>query len=494
MGWRGSASVANASTTQDLIDRIDALQTEVSQLKAAQHQQVTTSTDLQATVDQLQADAAERSKFVSLDTLSVGYSEERGLLLQSRDGRFLLHAGLLMQFRNETTYVESGKSNDTDIQNGFELRRMKISFDGNAFGQDLTHRFISAFDRHNGNLALEDAWARYHIPSTSLYVRAGQIRDPLDHEQLIYAPYLLASERSLTDSLFAGGEGIVQGVTLGFDNNGPIRTEGGITDGLRSVNTNYEDFPNAGIPADWGAVGRVECKAFGDWRNYSAFSSLTAKDPLLVFGAAMDYTESGDTGQLTPVADVQYNAPSGASLYGAYLGRYVSNNDGTLGSNGGATGNGATFDTYDQTLRVQAGYLVNPRFEPFVRYEYLQFDRNEVPATSTHSFINQISAGLNYYVVGERVRFTGEVSYLPNGSPVADDDASGVLISNSSCEWIFCACNCSCISDCMSYFCGDASIAPTSFFQASSCLRNSVTLSGWSAARLCSSLGSLDRS
>ena len=69
-----------------------------------------------------------------------------------------------------------------------------------------------------------------------------------------------------------------------------------------------------------------------------------------------------------------------------------------------------------------------------MRYEYLQFDRNEVPATSSHSFINQISAGLNYYVIGERVRFTGEVSYLPNGSPVADD-ASGVLISNSS-EWI----------------------------------------------------------
>ena len=107
----------------------------------------------------------------------------------------------------------------------------------------------------------------------------------------------------------------MQGVTLGFDNNGPIRTEGGFTDGLRSVNTNYEDFPNPGIPADLGSGGGcVEWKAFGDWRNYSAFTSLTAKDPLLVFGAAVDYTESGDTGQLTPVVDVQYNTPSGARI------------------------------------------------------------------------------------------------------------------------------------------------------------------------------------
>ena len=81
--------------------------------------------------------------------------------------------------------ARAGKAEDKDTQNGFELRRMKIGLDGNAFGQDLTYRFIASFDRHNGNEVLEDAWARYHIPQhVALCAKAGQIRDPLDHEQL----------------------------------------------------------------------------------------------------------------------------------------------------------------------------------------------------------------------------------------------------------------------------------------------------------------------
>src|SRR6185437_4257469 len=85
----------------------------------------------------------------------------------------------------------------------------------------------------------------------------------------------------------------------------------------------------------------------------------------------------------------------------------------------------------DTTFRLQAGYLVTARFEPYLRYEYLHFDGSEVAATSDHSFINEITLGANYYAIGQRARFTGEISYLPNGSPVADD-SSGVLISNGN--------------------------------------------------------------
>jgi len=428
------ASVASAEppTTQQLLDKINALQAEVDQLKAErQPGPHLMPAESQAVVDAVQADAERHSRLLDVQGLTGGYLPDKGFALRSDNGDFLLHPWLLFQFRDETTYRGDGKPGGrSDVQNGFEIRRLKLGLDGNLFGPDLTYQFIWSVDRHSGNFLLEDAWARYDVPGTALFVRGGQIRDPFDHEQIVFGPFLLTSERSLVNSIFANGDGLVQGATVGFDNNGPLRVEGGITDGMRSANTNFQDFPTAGIPADWGLAGRVEFKPMGDWKQYNGFTALGAKRPLLVFGAGADYTEAGDTQQLTHVADVQYDHPDGLMFYGAYLGRYVNHNGGPPGTNGGFTGTARTPDTYDTTVRAEAGYLVAHHFEPFVRYEYIHFDGAELPATSRHSVVHEVTTGFNYYFYGQRAKFTADMSYLPSGSPVSDD-SSGVLTSGA---------------------------------------------------------------
>jgi len=113
-------------------------------------------------------------------------------------------------------------------------------------------------------------------------------------------------------------------------------------------------------------------------------------------------------------------------LFAAYLGRYVENNQGLVRTNGGSTAATAGHDTYDATIRIQGGYLIDQHWEPFVRYEYLSLDSAGLPAGSD-STVHEITAGVNYYFRGQRAKFSADVSYLPNGSPV-NDDGSGVLI------------------------------------------------------------------
>ncbi len=356
---------ADVPTTQQLLDKINKQQAELDQLKAELHQQRDQSPEVvNHTVKQVQEDAARNSRLFDLETFTAGYRAGRGFMLQSDTGDFLLHPWLLFQFRNETSYRENGNAaGGRDSQNGFEVRRLKVGLDGNLFGNDLTYQFIGSVDRHSGSFLLEDAWAKYQFSGTPFYVRAGQIRDPLDHEQIVFGPFLLTAERSLVNSLFSAGDGIVQGASVGYDNNGPIRAELAITDGLRSANTDFQDFPATGIPADWGAAGRLEWKLVGDWKQYNGVTALGAKQELLVFGAGADYTEAGVTRQLTHVVDGQYNSPSGLTLYGAYLGRYVAHDGGPPGTNGGFTGKKAAPNTYDSTVRAEAGYLIDRHWE-----------------------------------------------------------------------------------------------------------------------------------
>lgn len=228
----------------------------------------------------------------------------------------------------------------------------------------------------------------------------------------------------------------MQGAAVGYDNNGPLRAELALTDGLRSANTNFQDFPASGIQADWGVAGRVDWKLMGDWKQYNSFSAQGSKDALLVLGAGVDYTEAGDTRQLSHVIDIQYDAPCGLSAYAAYLGRYVENNGGLPGSNGGAVGNVTTHDTYDATVRAQIGYVTASHWEPFARYEFIHFDPDGLAAGTKNHDVHEFTAGLNYYLHGQRAKFTMDVSYLPEGSPVADD-SSGVLVNDGSDEFVF---------------------------------------------------------
>lgn len=427
----GATAWGEPTTQQDVSSEIQALKARIEQLETKQKAQAAESQaikqrDEQAAFDRVLSDADRHGRLFDAEPFMAGYDPSKGFVLRSEDGNYLLHPWFQLQFRDVTNERDGAKSgNRDDMQNGFELRRMKFGFDGHAFTPDFTYLFNWATDRKSGAPILEEGWGRYKLPGLPLAVKGGQIKDPLDHEQIMSSKYQMAIERTLVDDVFAKGDAFVQGVSAIYDAgaDSPVRAEVAFTDGLGSNNTNFQDFPTSGIPADWGAAGRVEYKVFGNWKEYDHFSSLGDKENLLVLGAGADYTEAGHTRQLTFVGDAQANFGP-LSLYGAFLGRYIAHNAGASNAN-----------TFDPTARIQAAYLVTPTIEPYLRYEYIHFDGPEFASTIKHN-VHELTAGLNWYVHGKAAKFTFDVVYLPNGTPVADDGSGVLTQSNGRNEWI----------------------------------------------------------
>ena len=111
----------------------------------------------------------------------------------------------------------------------------------------------------------------------------------------------------------------------------------------------------------------------------------------------------------------------------------VRNNAGPLASNGGATGTKATADTYDATVRLTAGWAIGPHWEPFVRYEYINFDPAESAPYRGPSLSEFDHARHQLFLRRLAPKLTGEVTYLPQGSPV-DEDGSNILANQGGNE------------------------------------------------------------
>src|SRR6201999_2157053 len=134
------------------------------------------------------------------------------------------------------------RSPEDQVDSGFEMRRMRFGFDGNMFSPDLTYMINWATVRTSGNVnvtsstgstkgttigtvsnslggvpLLEEAWVRYHIPTTPFFIKAGQIKDPVLHDQIVSSRYQQSAERSLTGDIFTNGDAFTEGVTFIYD-------------------------------------------------------------------------------------------------------------------------------------------------------------------------------------------------------------------------------------------------------------------------------------
>lgn len=419
---------------QALIDRVDALQ---AQVKALQLQlQQTRPGDQQndrhdAAALRQEADRASGSDTPSSSLFTAGYHNGR-FVIQSTDGSYVLHPWLQLQARYETSYRKRGADGGrfADTQSGFEIRRLKLGFDGSVISPDLTYMFQFAADRKTGTVALEQAFGKYHLPGTPFYLKVGQYKEPLDHEQLLASRYLTAIDRTVTDDLFFNGEGFVQGASVGFENGGALRGVLAITDGQRSGNTGFQSFPTN--PANYGLAGRADLKLLGNWHDYDRTTgAYGVSGTFLVLGAGGDYTEAGDTHVITHVADVSFGNAQGFALYGAYTGRAFQHAAlGSLGTDGGTTGKTPSSNGYDFSFRAQASYAIDEHWEPYAQYEFIHLDARGVPSGANHD-VQVLRAGANYYLFNTQARLSFDVSYLPDGSPLGDD-GNGILPTGAS--------------------------------------------------------------
>jgi len=424
LGAVAPAMAAEPATDSDVKDQFKSVRSLLDQLKIQEQelerkqQLLEQKQEQQAAVEQVVEDADRRSKLLDVEGVNAGYASGRGLVLASDDGRFLLHPWLQFQFRNTTTYREHIATGMDDTQSGFELRRLKFGADGNLFSRDFNYFIQFAIDRHTGNVGLEMAWVKYRFDGSPFAIRAGQFKDPLDHEQLAASRFFPAIDRTFINDTFANAEGFIKGLSVIYDPNASLRAEAAFTGGLKNFNTNFQQYPTN--LADWGSAARVEYKASGDWKDYERITAYAIKRRSLVIGTGADYTESGHVGSLVHVVDAQYQSINGWSLYGAYLGRF---RRGVASKN--TRGN---VETYDATARFQASYALDAHWEPYGRFEYVHFNGHEF-AKGTQPNVQIVTGGVNYYLYGQSAKITVDINYLPNGSPIADD-GFGILANN----------------------------------------------------------------
>jgi len=455
-------STTQPSVDQQLLNKIDSLQSQVNQLRAqVRHQQEQQDATSDAKVlQEIQDDATKHSQFMDSLGVTAGYANRR-FFIQSDDGNFVLRPWVHVQIRYSTSirddFFPDGSSN---TQSGFEIRRARFGFDGNLFTPDFTYFINWATNRENSTLTvtnsagavvgtttspvggvpvLEEAWVKYNFHDTPWFVHVGQMHDPLDHENMVGSKYR-APEASLQGDIFGNTDTFTQAATVGyFAPASPIRFEGGVTDGIRAANTNFEDSPNNGIAYDGGVAARLEWRLMGNWKDYDQLTAYGNTKNLLVLGTGCDYSfAGGGYNQISNTVDLQYGGTNGFFAYLCYFGRYTQHNRGIPNTSGVSTSFGSPTpdlgkDTYEPSVDVEFAYLMGRHFEPFVRYEYLYL--RGTPAGSQNN-VTDVSVGLNYYFFGHNLKFTQLITYLPTGIPI-NNDSSDVLISNRRAEFIF---------------------------------------------------------
>jgi hypothetical protein len=404
----------------ELREQIRQLQQRVAQLEQAQNRATTQS--IEATKQQVARDASAQSQIIPPIT-SIGAGYHHGFFIKSSDGNYSLHPGVQFQFRSVTNSRSDGTD---DLENGFEIRRLRLRLEGNLFSPDLTYSFVWDTARTGGTVSLLDGWAMYHFaPIWS--VKLGQFRESWTHEGDVPDTSQLAVERSLVDATLGGSlVDRVQGVALVYGaKTSPLRVETTYHDGANSKNTDFRDEIPGPTPSSapvfdesFGFGGRVEYKAFGDWLDYRDFTAKGTKQPLLVFGTGFDYTEFGSSDVIRPTVDAQYENPNGFAAYGALNGVVTK-----------TTGD----DRFDWGALLQAGYLVRPAWEIFARYDEIFIDEDFVTGNNVFP---EMTVGVNYYFGPNgdylhRAKFTLDLNYLPQGVPV-DVTSIGALAGDGN--------------------------------------------------------------
>src|SRR2546423_6353403 len=153
-----SLALAAEPTTRELIDQIKQLQSKVEQLEAKQNK---SSADVAATVDKIVEDATKRSQLLQTEGMNIlaGHEHDR-FFIRSDDGNYLLSPSFELQIRNVTNLNTEG---DDSVENGFEIRRLKLRLEGNAVTPDLTYAVQWQSAASGGALTHDRASGRYKI-------------------------------------------------------------------------------------------------------------------------------------------------------------------------------------------------------------------------------------------------------------------------------------------------------------------------------------------
>lgn len=376
--------LALPAASQNAGDDLAALRAEMAQMRAeiatlrAQSQpswlDEARAAEVRSIVDQALADAQSRSGLGSA-ALGAGY-DGKHFFLQG-DG-FRVNIGGQIQFRGVNNFNDGRTAESQDLH-GFEIRRAKIQFDGYIADPKLTYVLRIVNSRSNANTSLEEARIGYTFDN-GLKVFVGKMKLPFLRQELLSSKRQLAVDRGLSTEFF----------TLNFAEQ--VQVQVPVGDNAKfalaySDGGNTESSSDTAITTEYAFTGRADFKLAGNWKQSKDLVAFD-DDLGLFVGAALHDEKAELSGETTLAWTADALVKRGnASAMLAYMGAQGDLDSRTL-----------------HGLLAEAGYSVTRKFQPFVRYEWIDDDTAADP-------LQAATAGFNYFLKGHQAKFTTDIVY-----------------------------------------------------------------------------------
>ncbi|HUO08127.1 MAG TPA: porin [Phycisphaerae bacterium] len=438
----GRSALADDKDNAELLSRIQQLSNRVEELEKQQDQNWMTqerTNQIRAIVDQAIADAKKRDAASSL----AGYNN--GFYIQSADQNFKLNVNGVMQLRytfakdtlqDPSAYAKKPASGDV---NGFDIRRARLIFSGNAFSPDVTYCLSGDFcgdyaeKTDQGFFQLQDAYICYRF-NDALKLRVGSFVVPFSRAEYTYAGLQLVdfpAELPPFDPVRAIGASVLGqpipdrlSYEVNMNNGQKSNILGRASEIAAGANDNRLAFysrlqyAGAGHLSDFldepdlrkdtsslawqiGAAAGYEsantsANAFPSPQGSATVPGLsTIQSP----GFASTYTLNGDLYRATIDATAKYR---GLSLLSAAYFQQVNENPGE-----GVKPSISPSSFFQTGFYGQAGYMLNKHWEIVAR-------AGDLLTEGADNQMQTYALGINYYLYGQNLKVQSDVTYIPN--------------------------------------------------------------------------------
>ena len=320
--------------------------------------------------------------------IKVKTKKGTGLTFQTADKNYKLRMRLRGQFL--ANYINPDGDDNEGL--GFRVRRLRVTWDGNAFAPWMKYKVEYDFSREGELKDMELLFAK----NKAFVPTVGQYKVPFNREVLNSSSALQVIDRSIITDYFEYDRDIGAGV-YGLLGGGMLRYDFGVFQG---EGTNQKsDKGDTGML--W--AGRVQAALIGG--KAKKVKENFAKKPTLMVGAAIagiDVEGGSDSnigipsgervledGKVTSfTADINYRDPR-FNLTGEYIGRWVNPDDAGIAT------------AYDYGFMVQGGFFVVPKkVELASRYAMVTFDDDVAGVDGDLDNVWTFTQGLNYHFSG----------------------------------------------------------------------------------------------
>ncbi|WP_432798911.1 porin [Poriferisphaera sp. WC338] len=365
------------------------------------------SEEIKTLIDEVLIDANKRTSFMQ-EGLWPGNFDGK-FFLASGDGKFRININGLTQVQYIANQ-QNGRLASTggNTQHGFEIRRARFYVHGHFIDPAIGYRLqFETSPLRQGDVFTQEAYGSYMF-NDQWKIMVGLMKLPFLREQLSPASGLLAVDRAVVTNLFdLGREVQVQIQHFNKD----FRAYAAISTGTRIDTGGIPPrgyYPIGTDSTNLTLTARIDWKPYGDWELQYQNVALAGEANTLMIGAAINYQLGNSS-----VSDILPNFPGNANylsftvdgaldqdnwhIDAAFTGAFLRNVNGELESRNmfGAL--------------VEGGYLFKKKYQPFMRYSWLDAD---IPGSDP---ISALTFGANIYYHDQNLKWSTDLVWFFEG-------------------------------------------------------------------------------